>query len=87
MKKEEVIELAEDMLDSNEEPDWEIDLLDRFASVFTDVTEEGGCLVVFLNNLNGDIEDAKMFDSAEEAEAHLNALQAEVYETEEDINA
>jgi hypothetical protein len=86
MTKEEIIEVAEDLFDSNEEPEWEVDLLDQFASVFCDVTAEGKCLVVFANNLNGEIEDAKMFDTAEEAEAHLNALQNEAYEPEEEID-
>jgi len=84
MTKEETIELAEDMIDSNEEPDWEIDLMDQFAAVYTDITEEGKCLVVYQSNLNGELEDAEMFNTAEDAEAHLLALQHSVYETEEE---
>ena len=86
MKKQQIIELAEDFLDNNEAPDWEVNLVDQFASVYADVTEEGKCLVVYLNNLSGDIEDAQIFNSEEEAEAHLNTLAAEAYGDEEAIN-
>ena len=83
MTKEELIELAEDMIDSNEEPDWEVDLNDLYASVFADVTTEGKCLVIYLNRLTGELEDATLFDTAEEAEDHLNEAQADAQESEE----
>jgi len=87
MTKEELIELADDLLmDVDEEPDWEVDLMDQFASVYADVTEDGKCLAVFLNNLNGEIEDAIIFNNEEEAETYLNALQAEAYGTEEQVD-
>lgn len=85
MTKEELIELADDLIADNEEPDWEVDLMDQFASVFTDVTEDGKCLVIFMNNLNGDIEDAIIFNNEEEAEEHLNDLQAQYAEGEVDV--
>ena len=85
MTKEELLELADDLLMDNEEPDWEVDLVDQFASVFSDVTEDGKCLVIFLNNLNGEIEDAIIFSNEEEAEEHLNDLQAQVAEGEVDV--
>ena len=85
MTKEELLELADDLLMDNEEPDWEVDLIDQFASVFSDVTEDGKCLVIFLNNLNGEIEDAIIFSNEEEAEDHLNDLQAQVAEGEVDV--
>lgn len=85
MTKEELFETAEDLIDSNEEPDWEVNLEDCFASVYADVTEDGKCLVAFLNNLNGEIEDAKMFANEEEAEEYLNALQAVIAEDEIDV--
>ena len=85
MTKEELFELADDLLMDNEEPDWEVDLIDQFASVFSDVTEDGKCLVIFLNNLNGEIEDAIIFSNEEEAEEHLNDLQAQVAEGEVDV--
>ena len=85
MTKEELFELADDLLMDNEEPDWEVDLIDQFASVFSDVTEDGKCLVIFLNNLNGEIEDAIIFSNEEEAEDHLNDLQAQVAEGEVDV--
>ena len=80
MTKEELLELADDLLMDNEEPDWEVDLIDQFASVFSDVTEDGKCLVILLNNLNGEIEDAIIFSNEEEAEEHINKLQAQVAE-------
>jgi len=81
------MEFADDILTDNTEPDWEVDLMDRFGAVFTDVTEDGKCLVAYLNNLNGELEDAEIFATEEEAEAHLNALQAEIYEIEtEDLD-
>ena len=85
MTKEELLELADDLLMDSEEPDWEVDLIDQFASVFSDVTEDGKCLVIFLNNLNGEIEDAIIFSNEEEAEEHLNDLQAQVTEGEVDV--
>lgn len=85
MTKEELLELADDLLMDNEEPDWEVDLVDQFASVFSDVTEDGKCLVIFLNNLNGEIEDAIIFSNEEEAEEHINDLQAQVAEGEVDV--
>jgi hypothetical protein len=83
MTKEELLELADDLLMDNEEPDWEVDLLDQFASVFSDVTEDGKCLVILLNNLNGEIEDAIIFSNEEEAEEHINNLQAQIAEGED----
>ena len=83
MTKEELLELADDLLMDNEEPDWEVDLVDQFASVFSDVTEDGKCLVILLNNLNGEIEDAIIFSNEEEAEEHINNLQAQVAEGED----
>ena len=85
MTKEELLELADDLLMDNEEPDWEVDLVDQFASVFSDVTEDGKCLVIFLNNLTGEIEDAIIFSNEEEAEEHINDLQAQVAEGEVDV--
>lgn len=85
MTKEKLLELADDLLMDNEEPDWEVDLLDQFASVFSDVTEDGKCLVIFLNNLNGEIEDAIIFSNEEEAEEHINNLQAQIAEGEVDV--
>jgi hypothetical protein len=85
MTKEELLELADDLLMDNEEPDWEVDLLDQFASVFSDVTEDGKCLVILLNNLNGEIEDAIIFSNEEEAEEHINDLQAQIAEGEVDV--
>jgi|688.fasta_scaffold254041_2 hypothetical protein len=85
MTKEELFELADDLLMDNEEPDWEVDLVDQFASVFSDVTEDGKCLVILLNNLNGEIEDAIIFSNEEEAEEHINDLQAQVAEGEVDV--
>jgi len=83
MTKEELLELADDLLMDNEEPDWEVDLLHQFASVFSDVTEDGKCLVILLNNLNGEIEDAIIFSNEEEAEEHINNLQAQIAEGED----
>jgi hypothetical protein len=60
-------------------------LVDQFASVFSDVTEDGKCLVILLNNLNGEIEDAIIFSNEEEAEEHINDLQAQVAEGEVDV--
>jgi hypothetical protein len=53
--------------------------------VFSDVTEDGKCLVILLNNLNGEIEDAIIFSNEEEAEEHINDLQAQVAEGEVDV--
>lgn len=86
MTKEELYELAEDMIDSNEEPDLEVDLTDVYASVYSDITEEGKCLVVFLNRLSGELENAKLFTNAEEAEEYLYANQAEAEDSEEEID-
>jgi hypothetical protein len=84
MTKQELIELADDLLDSNEEPAWEVNLGDCYAAVFTDITAEGGCLVVYQDNLTGEIDNAEMFDTAEEAESHLNAAQQGAFENEND---
>jgi hypothetical protein len=84
MTKQELMDVADDFLSSNEEPDWEVDLRDRVALVFTDITEDSKCLVVYANSLSGELDDAEIFTNEEEAEAHLNALQAETYETEEE---
>ena len=86
MKKQQIMELAEDVLDNNEAPDWEANLMDQFASVYADVTEDGGCLVVLLNNLSGDIEDAYIFKNHEEAEEYVYALQAQIFGDEEAFN-
>jgi hypothetical protein len=80
MTKEELFKLADNLLMDNEEPDYEVDLIYQFASVFSDVTEDGKCLVIFFNNLNREIEDAIIFSNEEEAEEHINKLQAQVAE-------
>lgn len=84
MTKEKLFEIADDLLTSNVEPDMEVDLQDQVAAVFTDVTEDGKCLVVYQNVLNGDLENVEMFDTTEDAEAHLNAAQQEIYSHESD---
>jgi len=84
MTKEKLFEIADDLLTSNVEPDMEVDLQDQMAAVFTDVTEDGKCLVVYQNVLTGDLENVEMFDTTEDAEAHLNAAQQEIYSHESD---
>ena len=82
MTKEELMELVEDLIDSNEEPDWEVDLNDQYASVYTDMTTEGKCLVVYFNRLSGELENAELFSNEEEAEDYLNEAQTEDAEEE-----
>jgi hypothetical protein len=84
MTREALLELAEDIIDSNDTPDAEVNLIDMFASVYEDITAEGKCLVVYRNNLSGDVEDAQIFKDIEEAEEHLNELQAILAEGEAD---
>ena len=69
MNNDELYDLADTILsDTDIEPDWETDLGDQFAAFFPEGTLNcDKCIVIFQNNLNGDIENVKLFDTEEEA--------------------
>lgn len=91
MNNDELYDLADTILsDTDIEPDWETDLGDQFAAFFPEGTLNcDKCIVIFQNNLNGDIENVKLFDTEEEAEEFINKQQAkwaETYACEEEID-
>ena len=79
MTKDELHELADEILsDIDIEPEWEMDLGDCFAAFYPEnVAGNESCIVIFQNNLNGEIENVKEFNTEEEAEDYLNQRQAE----------
>ena len=87
--KDELYNLADDILSDIElEPDWEKDCGDVFAAFYPAGTMGSDlCVVILQNNLNGDIDNVKLFETEEEAEDFVNALQAHTYaDEEEEVN-
>lgn len=86
MDKEKLYEIADMILsDPDLSPDWEMDLVDCFAAFYdSGIMGNDECLVIFQNNLNGEIEDVQIFADESEAEAYCTKKQeTPLSETEE----
>ena len=79
MTKDELHDLADRILSHPDlSPDWEMDLVDCFAAYYgSGIMGNEECLVIFQNNLNGEIEDVQIFAEESEAEAYCLKRQHE----------
>lgn len=86
MDKNKLYEIADMILsDSDLEPDWEMDLIDCFAAYYgPGIMGNDESLVIFQNNLSGEIEDVQVFADEEEAETYCTAKQQESNISEEE---